>query len=234
MTERFFESREQMIRAIVSECDDILSASLKEQGSASLLVSGGSSPKPVYELLSTQELDWANVNVALVDERWVDESHPRSNTAFIKNTLLCNEARSANFVPMYDGSASAAAAVAACNQRYAALARPFTLTILGMGPDGHTASLFPHAAGLKSALAQQAPVCAALTAQASEVTGEEVERMSLSLPGILQSELVMLLLAGDEKREVYEQAMAGNDAESMPVRAVLQQEETPVVVYWAP
>ena len=102
-----------------------------------------------------------------------------------------------------------------------------------MGNDGHTASLFPHAKGLDSAINDRDSICAAITANKSEVTGEHIDRMTLTLNGIKKSRVIKLLLTGEDKLETYKQALAGTDIDSMPIRAVLQQKETPVIVYWA-
>ncbi len=136
---------------------------------------------------------------------------------------------------MKNDAASAAEGVKHCNQAYEQLPQPWTLCLLGMGSDGHTASLFPYAQGLEEALsAEAAPACVSIMAKPSEVTGDITERMSLSLAGILKAERIALIITGEEKRQVYQQALAGDDVAEMPVRAVLKQQNVPVDVYWAP
>jgi len=125
--------------------------------------------------------------------------------------------------------------LADCEAAYQQLAQPFDITILGMGNDGHTASLFPHANGLEAALNPDSPeLCTAIIAHQSEVTGAITERMTLSLAGLLQSKTLVLLITGQEKLDVLRKAQAGTDVAEMPIRAVLQQDRVPVVVYWAP
>lgn len=233
VAERFFESREAMIDAVYEHTINALKSALNDDGEASFLVSGGSSPAPIYQRLSEAEIAWENIKVALVDERWVDYDHDKSNEAFIVKTLLQNNAANAKLVGMKNTSSTAAGGLAQCEEAYQTLARPFTATVLGMGPDGHTASLFPHAQGLDKALETDA-LCSAITAQQSEVTGDCTERMTLSLAGIANSQHVLLLISGDEKLATYREAMAGGDVAAMPVRAILQQDDVPVTVYWAP
>lgn len=235
LVERMFESRAEMIAALQEECLKALHAAIEDRGEATFMVSGGSSPEPLYKALSNAELDWESVYVALVDERWVDFEHDKSNEAFIVKTLLQNRAASANLVGMKNTAATAVEGLADCESTYQQLAQPFDVTILGMGSDGHTASLFPHANGLAAALDPKgSDLCAAITAHPSEVTGTVTERMTLTLSGLLRSRALLLLITGEDKLNVLRQALAGSDANEMPVRAVLQQQQVPVTVYWAP
>lgn len=233
--EHFFESRDALLSALSDDCKDSLQTALAERGNASLLVSGGSTPELLYNALAKTPLAWDRVAVAMVDERWVEPTHPRSNEAFVKRTLLHDAAAAANFIVMKDASATAAEAVASVNERFAALPTPFDLTILGMGPDGHTASLFPGAIGLEHGLdLDNTDLCCAITAHQSAVTGENTERMTLTLHGILQSRQIILLITGEDKLKVYQEALVNPSYNLMPVSAVLQQEDASIAVYWAP
>src|SRR5690606_15550855 len=194
-----------------------------------------STPEPLYKALSNSDLDWNSVYVASVDERWVDFDHDKSNEAFTVKHLIQNKAASANLVGMKNSADTAAEGLVDCEAAYQQLAQPFDITILGMGSDGHTASLFPHAQGLDEALKLESDqLCAAIIAKQSEVTGAIVERMTLSLSGLLRSKSLVLLITGDEKLAVLRAAQAGNDVKEMPIRAVLQQQQVPVIIYWAP
>lgn len=235
ISEHFFTDRERLFSALVDECYSILADTIAAKQSASMLVSGGGTPRPLYQQLSSKVLDWQRVRVALVDERWVDVDHAASNESFIKETLLKNNAAPAKFIAMKTAHETASLGQSVCEERYRLLARPFDLVILGMGPDGHTASLFPHAQGLTEALDRsRKQLCAAIEANPSEVTGELTERMSLSLYGLMQSRQLHLLITGEEKLAVYKQALASNDPLLTPITALLKQDRVPVKVYWAP
>ena len=224
-----------MLDALERDCIHELNLALQTKSEGSFLVSGGRTPALLYQRLSHAEIDWQRMAVALVDERWVENSHEKSNEAFIQQTLLQNVARAAKFIVMKTPHATAAEGVQACEDSYNSLSSPFDLTLLGMGADGHTASLFPNAGGLDSALdIKNDKLCAAIEAIPSTVTGAITERMTLTLHALLQSKKIFLLINGEEKLAVYKQAKDEVDVNKMPIAAVLQQEQVPVDVYWAP
>nr|WP_091510922.1 6-phosphogluconolactonase [Microbulbifer yueqingensis] len=233
--EKFYPDRERLVMALANDCASALQRGIREREQAAFLVSGGSSPKPVYEALSKRPLPWKKINVALVDERWVDRGESGSNHSFIENTLLQNYAAEAPFLGMKTPHRTAVEGQADCERAYAELPRPFDVCLLGMGSDGHTASLFPHADGLEEALQPESgQLCRAITAKQSEVTGSHTERMTLSLAAILQAQDIKLLITGEEKLKVYREALLGSDELEMPIRSVLRQGLKPVTVYWAP
>ncbi|WP_369413295.1 6-phosphogluconolactonase [Microbulbifer sediminum] len=233
--EKFYSDRERLVMALANDCASALQRGIKEHDQATFLVSGGSSPEAVYRALSKRPLPWKQINVALVDERWVEPGENGSNHTFIQKSLLQHNAAEAPFLGMKNAHQSAAAGQSDCERAYAELPRPFDVCLLGMGSDGHTASLFPHSEGLEQALDPDAEqLCRAITAKQSEVTGSHTERMTLSLSAILQSRDIKLLITGDEKLKVYREALLGTDELAMPIRSVLRQGRKPVTVYWAP
>ncbi len=233
--ERFFQDRDSLFDALTQDCSERLETAIDNRGAASFLVSGGGTPKPLYQRLAGCDLPWAKTSIALVDERWVDVGEQGSNETFIREHLLQDRAAVATYIPSKTGDASPEAGLAECEQAYHTLPRPFDLVILGMGPDGHTASLFPHAGGLTSALdPHSGQLCAAIQAQPSAVTGPLTERITLSLCGLLQARQLHLLITGDDKLQVYRAAKDNTDFAAMPVSAILHQEQVPVWVYWSP
>jgi 6-phosphogluconolactonase len=230
--EFFFSNREDLVSALVDRIAELLSQAIAERGQASFLVSGGSSPRAVYEALAERDLDWSKVVVALVDERWVPFEHAASNEAFIRKHLLRTNAAAASFVVMKTDDSTAALGLATCEARYAALPGDADVCLLGMGSDGHTASLFPHAKGLDLAMSLATTArCAVIHAHASEVTGAHTERMTLTRAYLARAKKRILLISGPEKRDVYNAVKANHDSSATPVSAFLQTE---LDVYWAP
>ncbi len=233
--EFMFADRTSLFASLATDCHSHLSNALTDNGAASLMVSGGSTPAPLYEALSLADLDWAKIAVALVDERWVDSDHDASNEALIYRSLLVNNARQASFTGMKTRAATAVEGCPETEALYKTLPKPFSITVLGMGSDGHTASLFPHARGLSEALSlKNQHLTAPITAKQSEVTGINTERLSLTLTGLLQAEHLILLLTGEEKLAVFRAAMEDGPVEDMPIRALVRQSEVPLELYWAP
>ncbi|MEY4211432.1 MAG: hypothetical protein RLZ92_1813 [Pseudomonadota bacterium] len=230
-----FEQRHHLFTTLAAECQDFISESLSKQGSATLLVSGGTTPAPLYNALSKMELAWKKVKVALVDERWVSPDHEASNEGLIKRTLLVNNAKAATFTGMKTNSNSASRGHSETEANYKALPQPFTVAIVGMGNDGHTASLFPHADGLTTALKTNSEqLTVAIKAKPSAVTGPLTERMSMTLAGLMKCDRIIILITGEDKLAVFDQAMKPGPVEEMPIRAILHQEQVPVELYWAP
>jgi 6-phosphogluconolactonase len=225
-----FKDPPTLVAALAGEVADLLRDGIRERGQASLVVSGGSTPVPFFAALSAQALDWQQVAVTLADERWVDPTEADSNEHLVRQHLLQNQAAAARFVGFKNGAPTAVQGEKECGDRLALLPRPFDVLILGMGNDGHTASLFPQAARLGEALDMDSgKLCLAITPQAAPH-----ERMTLTLPVLLQSRRIILHIVGADKRAVYERALAHGPVAEMPIRAVLGQTIAPVTVFWAP
>jgi 6-phosphogluconolactonase len=222
-----YGDRAALHEALETRIVTLLAAAIEARGSATLAVSGGSTPKPLFERLSRAALPWEKVTVTLVDERWVDPASAASNEHLVRSLLLQGPAASASFVGLKTDDATPEAGVPSCEARLERLPKPLDVVLLGMGNDGHTASLFPHAPEL-GALLEGDGLCGAL-----RPLHAPHPRMTLSLPMLLQSRLLLLHIEGAEKYEVYRRALAGTDVAAMPIRAVLLQEKTPLEVYFA-
>lgn len=225
-----FDNREAMVDALKSAISGRLSSAVASRGRASWAVSGGSTPAPLLQAMQNEPLPWDRIDVALVDERWVPLDHPRSNEAFVAANLKGGKAAAISITGMKTEHGDAAEGVDAVNLRYGKLVQPFDSILLGLGPDGHTASLFPGADGLAAAFDPDADTCVALTAKRSDVTGDEVERMSLSAAAIGRAPHVVMMITGSAKQRVLEEAMQPES--DLPVGKLQKMKHFDV--YWAP
>ncbi len=196
-------------------------------GSARILLSGGSTPAPAYRALSHYGLDWARVRVALVDERWLPPGDADSNAHLVQDTLLQARASGAQLEPILIRDRSLDDSVREAN-RHAAAA---SIALLGMGPDGHTASLFPGARGLAQALASQQDYVS-VDAAGCAVAGNFPLRISLTPAGLARAQLRLLLVRGADKRKLLERALAGTDALELPVRSLFTLPGAPLQIHW--
>ena len=218
----------QLADTIVQNLHDAINL----RGHAVLAVSGGKSPIALFEALRVLPLEWQRVTVLLVDDRCVPHDHADSNTALVRQHLLKDQAAAATFVPFFDtlpdtlDEPALIRLVDAANRRLATQPWPMDMAVLGMGDDGHTASLFPGAAGLNQALHSSGPVAWVRPATAPHA------RLTLTLPALLATRELALAISGASKLAVFQQARLGAD-ESLPVSLILNQHQTPVSVWLA-
>lgn len=205
---------------------DILQQAINERGAAYLVVSGGKTPQALFNTLSQTELAWDKVTVLLADDRWLDDSQTDSNERLVKATLLQHNASAARFISLYANTSSAFDGAAQALERVKNLPT-FDAVILGMGEDGHTASLFPCSEQIKQGLAEDAPAVLAVAP-----TTAPYQRISLSAARLLNSRQLFLHLVGANKLAVLDKAMAGDDVYAMPIRAFLQHPVATVTVMY--
>lgn len=225
VTEQDFDDSAAAAADLARRIAELLAAAIAERGVATIALSGGRSPRPVLEALSAASLDWNKVIVTLVDERWVAPDHADSNERLLRETLLRGDAAAARFVPMKNDAADAYAGQATCEAAFAALPWPLDIVLLGMGEDGHTASLFPRAAELAEGLSTDALTLAVTPPVAPH------RRLSMSAKAILSSRHIFLQISGAAKKVVYDRAMAGGPVEELPIRVALLQDKVPVEVW---
>lgn len=226
--EHFFESRDAASTAAAERLADALQRRLDVQAEASLVVSGGTTPARCLDALSGVPLDWQRVHILLSDERWVPGDDPDSNEAMIRKTLLKNRAAHAKLLPIYDADTDAAMRCLSLEKEIRAMPFPFASALIGMGEDGHFASLFPDFEDLSIGLDVEYPgLCLPVSTTASPHP-----RLSLTLSALSRSDEVVLLFFGDAKRDVYEKAKLASNG--FPVSHLLLQKRAPVHVYWAP
>src|SRR5271154_6471614 len=221
-----FADSDSLASALSGELAANLKAAIAARGLASLVVSGGKSPIKLFELLRAESLDWSRVCVALADERWVDPTDPSSNEKLVRDVLLKDAAAAARFIGLKNGAPTPDLGAVSAWETFARVPRPFDAVILGMGDDGHTASLFPRSPNLPSALNPAA--AAGCVGMWSPVPPQP--RLSLNLTALLDSRRVTVLITGESKWRTLRAARDPGPEQEMPIRAVLRQSRTPVDV----
>jgi 6-phosphogluconolactonase len=216
-------SAEAHAEALARRVADALSATLDARGTATLALSGGRSPEGFLTRLDDIDLPWDRVTVTLVDERWVPEDHPDSNAAMVKRCLGKVLTR-ARWIPLYQGLDPEGDAEQA--ERRLAELMPIDVLVLGMGPDGHTASLFPGMPGLAESL----PADADRWVRAVAAQGERKARVTMTGKAIHAAQLLLLQINGQEKREVLSRAFSADPLE-LPIAEFLRP---PLEIYYCP
>jgi len=227
---RAFENRSAASAAAAQILAKLIAEALAASpaAEASLVVSGGSTPGPCFDLLSKESLDWSRVTVLPSDERWVPADHLDSNEHLIKNRLLRGLADQGKVLSFFRAGLEASQAPRVIEEGLADLAQPFSAVLLGMGEDGHFASLFPDFDGLQKALDPQEKTACTMV----QTAGSPHLRISLTLSALLDCAHTVLLIFGEAKRNVFEAASVGGS--TYPIEALLHETRKPLTVIWAP
>ncbi|MDP9940944.1 6-phosphogluconolactonase [Ectopseudomonas alcaliphila] len=220
------DGAEQLAQALAVRVADALRQAIASRGRATLVVSGGRSPVPFFEALAQQELPWAQVLVSLADERWVPVNHAGSNEALVRRHLLRGLAAEARFLSLYQVAGNLEQAAELADAAVAELA-PIDVLVLGMGDDGHTASLFPHSPNLHQALQ---PDCARRVLPML-APSEPVQRLTLTLPVLASARLPLLAIQGQAKLNILSAALMPGEIAQLPIRAFLN---SPLEIHWCP
>jgi 6-phosphogluconolactonase len=209
---------------------DAIARQLSPPGEKRIVVTGGRSPGPVYDRLAAMDLGWERVTVTLSDDRFVAADSPDSNERLVRERLLRDHASSAALVPLRGRGATPEDDAKAAEPRIRAL-KPFDAVLLGMGDDGHIASLFPGSPGLAAALDPDG----SRLVIGVETAGQPpyLPRISLAAAALLDTGLVIVLVSGDGKRALIERVATDPDF-APPVSAVLRQTRAPARVLWSP
>jgi 6-phosphogluconolactonase len=207
-----------------------IAAQLAPPGAKRLMVTGGSGPGPVYDRLSAIDLDWPRVTVALSDDRFVALGAPESNERMVRERLLTRHAAAATLVPLNGHEQDLDEAARAAEVAVAPLA-PFDATLLGMGPDGHIASLYSTNADAGQWLDPSTERWVVGVRSAGWTP--YVPRLTLTARALFDARLILLLVSGDAKRSLIEQ-IESDPVFSPPAAALLRQTRSPVRVLWSP
>ena len=220
-----YATAEEATLAAAEAIADWLAAGLAENDRASFVGTGGSSPGPVYDLLSTVPLPWDQISVTLSDERRVPPTSPDSNERRLRERLMVGEAAAARFVPLWSDAPTAEDAAEAAEIAVEDLF-PADVVLLGMGEDGHIASLFPGSPVLEDGLD---PLGGSLViAVPAGDPAPAVERISLTLYALRQAFLTLVLIRGEARRRIVE------DRDDLPIQALFRASDMPVRVIWSP
>lgn len=223
-----FDAAEELIDAVVGDVSFIIESALDARGQALVAFPGGSTPKPILEKLAQANIRWKNVTIIPTDDRLVPVDNPLSNVAMIAKIFIPKGAR---VLPITSEAADHHLAGSAANARLADLHWPPDLVWLGMGTDGHTASIFP-GPDLDSAMAVTGDVRAVGVAPDPLPPEAPVNRVTLTASAIAAARTTMLVVTGSEKRAVLEAAIEGGAKSSYPVGKVLDRINVPVDIYW--
>ena len=221
-----YDDPDEWIDAAAAEIGDALRADIELRGNARLLLSGGTTPAPVYQALAELPLDWTKLEVGLVDERWLSPQDSDSNAYLVRQSFL-ERAEGARFEPLVRVGKPLQDCVHAANL-HAQHAPAACMAVLGMGGDGHTASFFPDADNLPALLD---PASQRIVLPVHAPSGGE-PRLTLSMARIIAAGFIALHIEGEDKLTAFENAMG--PGKHKPIRAVIDASPKPVEVFWAP
>ena len=223
-----FPQREALDNALALQVATLLTDAVNAKGKASIAVSGGSTPKGFFTALSAMDLPWSNITITLADERWVNFDSDASNTRLVHENLLQNKAASAKFFHLKQGDELTPETLNDLNVAADSTLLPLDVLILGMGEDGHTASLFPCSDQIDACLADNTPSLLRVVPETAPN-----ERISFSFASLKQSKNTILHISGAAKKTVLNKALAETNIKEMPIRAFLQDAEINTQVFWA-
>jgi len=226
-----YEDAAELADAVAGDVQFVIESALDARGSAVIALAGGKTPLPAYEKLARAKLDWKKVTIVPTDERIVPLGDPMSNVTAIGKIFIPKGARVMPIVPKATDDYKAAGRSADALMQD--LHWPLDLCLLGVGGDGHTASIFP---GPDFDEALNGPrERRALGVMPEPLPAEApVARVTLSRAGIIGAKSVMIAVTGQAKRDVIEQAIKQGAGSPHPIGRVLADTELPVDIHWAP
>jgi 6-phosphogluconolactonase len=225
-----YDTNDAMAAAVAEHIVRVIKDALGARDEALIALPGGKSPIPVFQRLAAANIDWSRVTIIPTDDRLVPATNPLSNYAMIARYFL---PKGAQVLPVVlEGATDYRAAGNSANAQLSDLRWPPDLVWLGVGADGHTASIFP-GPDLEEAL-DGPNARRALGLMPSPLPAEApVARVTLSRPAILSARSLMLTLSGPEKRAVVERAIKDGALSSTPIGRVLAEIENPIVIHWS-
>ena len=217
-----FSSREDLFQSFVKDVSNLLTRSIEKRGKTTIAISGGRTPQHFFPILSNLPLPWSKVFITLADERWLDPLHLDSNEGLVQRLLIQGPATAANFIGLKNFADNPFEGLAMCRESLKNLSWPLDGILLGMGMDGHIASLFPDRPEWLKTHDIIFPVAASANREA---------RVSLTPTAILNCRQIFLVIIDPQRRTIFETAMQSGPIAKLPVRLILHQNKVPVTVY---
>ncbi len=194
---------------VVEDVPQAFAALVAEVAPRSIALSGGGTARSCYELLVGADVEWGEVSVLMGDERWVPVDDPDSNEGMARQAFL-DQVKPRAFSSMRDAGKTIDEAASAYDSLLRELG-PVGLVHLGLGPDGHTASLFPGSSALEERKRLVVP-------NPGDATHPH-DRLTFTFPAIAQAELAVFTVDGAEKQEAFGHVRAGDDVPAAHVTA---------------
>jgi 6-phosphogluconolactonase len=221
-------SLDETLQALKAALLSSIKQSIKAKDQCAIALAGGGTPQPLYRELSHCKLPWYKLTVTLTDERWVSTDHQDSNQNMITQCLLNQAGSELKFIPLKNNYASAIEGEAVCEASLSTQIKQLDVVVLGMGDDGHFASIFPDTDNVSVLLDQSTQQkCMAVSPPGKQA------RMSLTLSYLLTAKVIYLLITGDKKKQIIDDVMSNRySSQQYPVSILLNQQVCPVHIYW--
>lgn len=226
---RVFDAPAKLAQAVAAAVHEAVLTAVRERGRASLVIAGGSLPPACGPLLAALDLPWQRVELTVADELQLQQDHPRSQAHWLTGALLRGPAGAATFVPLFEAADIEPLAGAA--ERLQAMARPFDLVLLGLGPDGEIAALRRGAPGIEAALDPDSQALIFLMEPAPGIDAV-APRLSLTLTALLDSRRILITARGFESREFFERSLLGHGPADSALQALAQHAHQPIDFCW--
>jgi 6-phosphogluconolactonase len=221
-------SIDESIKYLLPELTVYLEKVIQEKNHCTLALAGGNTPKPLYKALSEARFPWEKISITLTDERWVAVDHEDSNENMIKHILLNQGSSEPFFIPLKNDASTVEAGAVEADAILTEKLPQLDIVILGMGDDGHFASIFPQVSNLNALLSSNTiNKCLAVSPSGKQ------DRISLTYSYLINSKIIFLLISGEQKNKIIDGALNGSVAyEKYPIYTLLNQTTCPVQIYW--
>jgi 6-phosphogluconolactonase len=231
-TDTSYPDAAALAEAMAGLLEDSIRSGISQRGQAILALAGGRTPFPVYRRLAEAKLDWRHVPLLATDERWVDHDHLASNTREIRAAFAV--ATGVRVLPLTPVAPGPNASARHARTMLAAFSGPFDTVLLGIGTDGHFASLFPGAAELQNGLDPANPEDALVVHPEPLPPEAPYPRITLSVSRLLRTRRLMLAATGAAKHVILDRAKARSEPAALPISALLHDASAQVEIHWSP